>query len=131
MVARKTAGTFGSDAIVIEVQAQHDKAELLGVPFIIREAWVVINASVVEFLYMSVETENDGFKTIADSSTTGVRKQVLDLLTKVLELAQPFSIENGKVSDLKLFAANGLRVSEYDVIDRRGKSKKAKTYYIA
>ena len=130
MVARKTAGTFGSDAQVIEVQAQNDKAELLGVPFIIREAWVVVNASDVEFLYLNVETENDGFKTIADSSTTGVRAQVLGQLTKVLKLTEPFSLENGKVS-VSLFAPKGLRVSEYDVVDRRGKNKKAKTYYIA
>jgi len=128
MAVRK--GAFGSDAQVIEVQAQNDKTELLGVPFIIREAWLHMNAAGVEFLYMNVETENDGNKTIADSSTTGVKAQVLDQLRKLNVIADDFTTETGKVP-ASLFAPRGLRVSEYDVTDRRGKNKKAKTFYVA
>jgi hypothetical protein len=125
MAVRK--GSFGSDAQIIEVQAQNDKAELLAVPFIIREAWLHMNASGVEFLYLTVETENDGFKTIADSSTTGVKAQVLGLNG----FPTDFTVESEKLTGLKFFAPRGLRVSEYQVTDNRGKSKKAKTYYVA
>jgi hypothetical protein len=121
------AGKFGADAQVIEVQTQNDKAELLGIPFIIREAWLHVNDAGTEFLYLTVETEKDGFKTIADSSTTGVKAQVL----RMTAIPDDFTVETGKLSDLSLFASKGLRVSKYDVIDHRGKTKKAKTYYLA
>ena len=121
---RKSA--FGSDvAAVIEVVAVNDKAELLKVPFIIRKAWLHTNASDVEFLYLEVETENDGNKTISDSSTTGVKAQVLAQFEKM-----GVTID-GEKQDVSLFAPRGLRVSEYEVPDRRGKMKAAKTYYIA
>jgi len=124
-----TRKAFGSDAQVIEVQEQHDKAELIGVPFIIREAWLEITGQGVEYLFMKVETENDGTKVVKDSSTTGVKVQVMEELSKVLNLTEPFTVETGKLTSA-LFAPRGLRVSEYDVVDRRGKTKKAKTYYI-
>lgn len=125
MAVRK--GTFGSDAQVIEVQAQDDKSVLVGVPFIIRSAWLHMNGAGVEFLYLTVETENDGMKTIADSSTTGVKAQVLGLSGFPTDL----TVESDKLTGLAFFAPKGLRVSEYTVVDNRGKSKKAKTYYIA
>ena len=123
MATRKSS--FGADATVIEVQQVNDKAELLAIPFIIREAWLHMNASGVEFLYLTCETENDGFKVVSDSSTTGVKTQVLALLPN------DFTVESEKLTGLSLFAPKGLRKSSYEVRDSRGKAKSATTYYVA
>jgi hypothetical protein len=129
--AAKTAAsktTFGADAEVIEVVAISDKSDLLDVPFIVREAWLQVSPSEVEYLTLTVETERKGLLTILDSSTTGIRAQMLE--RPELERIYDSSVTE-KITGLNLFAPRGLRVSEFKVVDRRGKTKNARTYYIA
>ena len=121
---------FGEGLAAIEAETRNDKAELIGVPFIIREVWLTVNKDDVEYLHMYVETQDDGFKTIMDSSTTGVKFQVLQKLTELGVVPEDFTDQSERVK-VELFCPRGLRKSTYDAYDNRGKKKVATTHYVA
>lgn len=116
-----------NDAEVIEGVDLVDKAELLGMPFLITSVEFTENAQGVNFVYVSAENV-DGNRFQFNDSSTGVRQQVAHKLT---QLGRDAVIESGGQVDLRLIVPRGLRVSEYLVKDRgTGKSKMARTYYL-
>ena len=104
-----------------------DKAELVGKPFRITGVSFETNQRGVSYVYVDAEdADGEGF-TFNDSSS-GVRAQIVQHLTKTGQDAvidQP-----GDVLTLSLVIPRGLRVSEYEVKDERGKAKTARTYYL-
>jgi hypothetical protein len=104
---------------------QIDKAELVGKPFGIMAVRLRTNERDIMFAEVEVVTVDGETWVFSDSSTTGVRDQLL----KVLE-AQGHEISaDTDWYEVKLFVPSGLRVSAYEVEDH-GKTKKAKTYYL-
>jgi hypothetical protein len=100
-----------------------DKAELVGVPFLITGLWFQPGANDVNYVYVEGVTKEGEEFTINDSST-GIRAQLTEYLGRSGRLP-----EAGETVALRLLVSNGLRVSEYDVMDK-GRTKKSRTHYL-
>lgn len=115
---------WGSDVEILDGLELIDKAELLGKPFMIESVWFETGARTVEYVYVQAQFENGAGFTFNDSSS-GVFKQIEAFLR-----GKGSKPEIGQVVPLRLVIPSGLRVSEYEVRDERGREKKSKTYYL-
>lgn len=113
-----------------------DKASLIGVPFLITAVWFHTNRnSDPEINYVNIDAElADGTPfTFNDSSSTGVRKQIMDRLR---ESGRDHVIDSeGEVLKIRMVIRNGLRVSEFDVMvinpeTGRRERRKANVYHL-
>lgn len=118
---------FGANAEVLDELQILDKAELVGKPFIIETVMVYTNDRNIEHMDVDIRVENGETFTFKDSSSTGVKHQILGALAgKGVELTA------GELYDfpVPIFCPEGLRVSHYEVEDHRGAKKMARTFYL-
>ncbi|WP_333759248.1 hypothetical protein [Streptomyces sp. ISBFB 2968] len=118
---------WGQDVDFIEGADLVDKAELIGKAFLITGIRFERNARGVEYAYIEAEDEAGEEFDFNDSSTSGVKQQ---LVTYLESRHTPADFTTGEVHDVKIAVPRGLRVSTYEVQDMRGKTKMAKTYYL-
>lgn len=104
-----------------------DKAELVDVEFKITGIRFEKNARGVEYAYVEAETRGGEEFDFNDSSTSGVKHQ---LITYLEQKDITPNYETGEVHNVNLLIPRGLRLSTYEVTDMRGKLKTAKTYYL-
>lgn len=123
---------FNFDALVANAEVIEgfdlvDKAELRGVEFVITGVRFDAGARNVGYVYVDgVNRAGDKF-TFNDSSGTGIKSQIIDLLnSKGIEV----SYESGEVIELQVHVPKGVRVSEYIITDVKGKERNARTYYL-
>jgi hypothetical protein len=103
-----------------------DKAELLGRPFRIRGFKFTHNEKQnIGYVYVEAEWEPDGERFQFNDASTGIRQQVEAYFD-----SKGWKVELEKWVDVKIVAPKGLRKSEYDAFDGRGKPVRAKTYYL-
>lgn len=109
-----------------------DKAELIDVPFLITGVYTKTNARGIHFVWVDGQFRDGRPFTFNDSSSTGVRAQILDYLDK-----KGLSLTSDEdYAEIRLRAPNGLRLSEYDsdvVINGQvipGRKQRSKTYYL-
>lgn len=107
-----------------------DKAELVGMPFLITGCNFQMNKDEVSFVYVDGERPDGTTFTFNDSSS-GVRKQMVEhLVSKGLD----HIVDSGEFAELSLVIPRGLRFSEFEVagvVDRRTRlPKMSKTYYL-
>ena len=111
-----------------------DKAELVGVPFLMTGVQYKVNERGVSFVYVDAENVRGDRFTFNDSST-GVRQQITGMLA---DRGKDHAIDSGEyvsfvtVSCPGVVAPRGLRVSNYEVQDPRDprRSKAARTFYL-
>lgn len=102
------------------------KDDLVGVPFRIFSVWTHTNKDGVRFMNVNAEYANRETFAFNDTSTTGVRAQLLDYLAKIGKDGG----SDGDVIEISLVARRGLRVSNYVQKDARGRDRAAKTFYL-
>lgn len=112
------------DFDVIEGFTPIDKEELVNVPFGITGVRFRENERKVTFAELEIVDLAGERKAFQDSST-GVAAQIGAYLTD-----KGMGAPLGDWMDVRLFVPQGLRKSEYPVIDPNGRSKQAKTYYL-
>lgn len=115
---------WGSNVDILDGLDLLDKSELLDRPFLIESVWFEVGQRSVEYVYVQGQFE-DGTEFTFNDSSSGVYKQIESYLA--LKETKP---ELGQVVPIRLVIPSGLRVSEYEVRDDRGREKKAKTYYL-
>lgn len=115
---------WGSDVEILDGLNLLDKADLIDKPFLIESVWFETGQRSVEYVYVQGEFEDGTAFTFNDSSS-GVFKQIESYLAQ--KNRKP---EIGQVVPMRLLIPNGLRVSEFEVTDERGRLKRAKTYYL-
>ncbi len=103
-----------------------DKSNLVGVPFRISSVRFDQNAAGVSYVYCDAENAIGDTFTFNDSSS-GVRAQIVAFLSS---RDMDSAVDTGVLVPMNLVAPRGLRVSEYEVRDDRGKTKNARTYYL-
>lgn len=125
--APKTPPAFGSDAAVLAGVRVTDKMDLVGEPFIITGVKLTRNEErdyetiFVECLLPSTE------KVTFTDSSTGVLAQL-----KNYAIAAKIGLALDEWADMRLFIANGLRFSDYEVNDKKtGKDRRVKTFYLS
>jgi hypothetical protein len=102
-----------------------DKAELIGVPFLLTGIKWTINDRDIIIVWVEGEREDHSTFTFTDTST-GVRAQI-----EAYAAVKGISTDaNGDWHDVRLIAPKGLRVSTYTVKDERQKDREARTYYL-
>jgi hypothetical protein len=112
-----------------------DKAELVGVPFIITEVMFKVNEKSQSVAYVTGVNGENKFFEFNDFSGTGVRQQLIEYVHETT--GQPVSMESGEIHSLALYAPNGLRRSDFEVDTRPNKAvgkpimKAVSTYYIS
>ena len=94
-----------------------DKRDLLGVPFIIADFRFLTGDYGEDCVAVRAMTQ-DNVRIVFTDGSTGIRTQ--------LKHYQQVKHRNGGI-----VCPNGLRVSEYEYTDPEGKTKPAKTYYVA
>lgn len=115
---------WGSDVDILDGLDLLDKAELVDRPFLIESVWFETGQRAVEYVYVQGQFE-DGTEFTFNDSSSGVFKQIESYLAK-----KDHKPEIGQVVPLRLVIPRGLRFSEYEVKDERGRDKRAKTYYL-
>lgn len=103
-----------------------DKKELLDVPFLITSVQFSTNERKIEYVYIDA-LRADGSAFQFNDSSSGVRAQLVRYLESV---DQGAVIETGDPYDVRIACMKGLRFSEYEVKDERGRAKTARTYYL-
>jgi hypothetical protein len=115
---------WGRDVEILDGVQIRDKAELVERPFLIETVWFETSTRAIEYVYCQAQFENGESFTFNDSSS-GVYRQIESYLA-----SKGHKPEIGQEVPVRLVIPEGLRVSEYDVRDDRGRDKKAKTYYL-
>ena len=111
----------------IEGQDIVDKASLVGVPLTITGLSFRKGSRGVDYVYCEFEKDGGDSGVFNDSSSTGIKAQILGLLlTKTGE--DPEFTTDEKWMDVRILVPKGLRVSEYIP---EGRKEKARTYYLA
>lgn len=105
-----------------------DKHELINKPFLITQIQFVENARNVEYVYVDCLDETGNAFRFVDSSSTGIRQQLVEHVTT---LGKAGIVDSGEVFPVRLAMWRGLRVSAYKAPDGKGKMVDAKTYYLA
>lgn len=106
-----------------------DKGELVGKEFLITNVWFETNKRQVNYAYVDGEFR-DGTAFNFNDSGTGVRAQLIAHLLKTNAIGSDDVPSDGTMFDVAILAPKGLRVSSFDVVDERGQTKKARTYYL-
>lgn len=116
----------GNDAELIGGADLRDKAELIGVPFKITGVSFQRNDRQVESVTVEAEDQNGEEFDFYDSSTSGIKQQIVTFLSlKGIEV----DYTSGELHDVNIVVPKGLRVSNFTVMVA-GKEKAAKTYYL-
>lgn len=114
----------GAETEVLDGLDLIDKAALVGKPFKMTAFKLSVGARDVAYAWVE-GVDADGNQFVFNDSSSGVRAEVMDYLSKkgrgdVLD----------EWFDVAIVAPRGLRYSEYDVKDERGRDKRAKTFYL-
>lgn len=120
----KAVTPWGSDVDVLDGLNLKDKAELVGTAFLIESVWFETGARAVEYVYIQGQFA-DGSQFTFNDSSSGVYRQIESYLA-----GKTITPEIGQKVSMRLVIPDGLRFSEYDVKDEKGRDKKAKTYYL-
>jgi hypothetical protein len=113
-------------AEVIEGFDIMDKAELIGVEFVITGVWFASGARNVGYAYMN-GVKRDGSKFTFNDSSSGIKAQITDMMTK---MGKSTAYDTGEVLEVLIHIPRGVRVSEYEIKDVNNKDRKARTYYL-
>lgn len=130
MVANsKTAPLTWDDADALAGLEVEDKPNLVGVPHLITGYKFTHNAKRnISYVYCEFETTPGGErKNYNDSSATGVRFQMEEFHDSK-NSGKPFELE--KWYDTRLLVPKGLRRSEFDMKDERGRDIKGFAFYL-
>jgi len=119
-------GDLVKKAEVIEGFDILDKAELIGVEFVITGVWFQLGSRNVQYAYMN-GVKRDGSKFTFNDSSSGIKAQIIDMMTK---LEKPVNFESGEVIDVLIHIPRGVRMSEYEIKDVNNKDRKARTFYL-
>lgn len=128
MASQITPAAWGKDAFdVLTGTDIVDKAELINQPFLITAVQFKANDRKIEsVLITALDAVGQKF-CFSDSSSTGVRAQLAQYL---VDTGNDAVIDSHEEHPMRLAIMAGLRVSEYDATNERGKAVKAKTYYL-
>lgn len=121
------ASSNWDDAEVIGGVDLREKATLLGVEFLITGVRFEKNKRNVEYAYVTAETRDGITFEFNDSSQTGVRAQLSAFLERK---GKVIDYDSGEIHDTKIYVPRGLRVSEFEVRDERGRTKMARVHYL-
>lgn len=105
-----------------------DKAELVGKPFMITAYKVTVNERAenpISYVWLEFELEPNGTRYQFNDASTGVRQQM-----DAWFVAQDLKPALDEWYDAEILAPRGLRFSEYDTKDSRGKAVRGKTFYL-
>ena len=123
---------WGSDAA--EVLAGVDlvqKAEMVNVPFLITGVKFTHNPnSNIGYVFVEFETSPGGERRMFNDSSTGVRQQLEEFAGVKGWAGAKGTIELDKWYDTRVLCPKGLRVSEYDTKDERGRDTRGRTFYL-
>lgn len=127
-----TADTWGSDpAEVLTGVDLVQKAEMVGTPFLITGVKFTHNpSSNIGYVYVEFELSPGGERRMFNDSSTGVRQQLEEFAGAKGWAGAKGTIELEKWYDTRVLCPKGLRVSEYDTKDERGRDTKGRTYYL-
>lgn len=104
-----------------------EKAELIGVEFVITGVRFESGARNVGYVYVNGVKRNGEKFTFNDSSSTGIKAQIMDAVSDD-KLSTEY--DTGEVVPVTIHVPRGVRVSEYQITDVRGKERNARTYYL-
>jgi hypothetical protein len=102
-----------------------DKADLIGTPFLIIGVQFEHSERGYDIAYVYALDESGTEFEFSDTSTTGVKVQIEDYLT-----AKGIEIGLDTFIPMRAVVRKGLRVSEFETIDGKGRAKSAKVYYL-
>lgn len=106
-----------------------DKSELVGVEFLITGLrFERSTRNGVKFVYVTAERRDGTEFEFNDSSNYGVRRQLTQYLEK--KGIEPNYDNPDEVHQVNILVPRGLRVSEFEVKDDRGRTKDARIYYL-
>lgn len=130
--AKSTEAPFNFDALVKDAKVIKgfdlvDKAELVGVEFVITGVRFESGARNVGYAYINGIKRNGEKFTFNDSSSTGIKAQIMDAVS---DEKLPTEYDTGEVVPITIHVPRGVRVSEYQITDVRGKDRNARTYYL-
>lgn len=103
-----------------------DKKDLIGKPFLITGLEFKPGANGVEYVYVDA-LDAAGAPFQFNDSSSGVRAQ---LVRFVGDIGKADAVTSGELVSVRVAILGGLRVSEFEVKDERGRDKLAKTYYL-
>jgi len=108
------------------------KAELIGVPFRITGASFRTgggnNADGAGYVVCDIDAEfADGRTFTFNDSSTGVKAQIVKYLS---ENGHGDKVDTGEYVEFSIVIPKGLRDSEFDTTDERGRPKKGRTFYL-
>lgn len=108
---------------IIQREIIDDKSKILGMPFVIL-SWDFHEGDFGDFVSALVIFPNDEKIYVLNDGSTGIFKQLQEITRNREENGHPFPQAGRRVD-------KGLRVSDYDYTDEKGKTAPAKTYYLA
>lgn len=114
------------ESVVLEGYDILDKAELIGVEFVITGVWFQTGARGVGYAYMN-GVKRDGSKFTFNDSSSGIKAQITEMISK---LGKTVDYESGEVHEVLIHIPRGVRLSEYEIKDVNNKDRKARTYYL-
>jgi hypothetical protein len=103
-----------------------DKAELIGVPFLITEVEFKPNKDGIEYAWVTAMDKDGKIFQFNDSTSTGIRAQLIQYLK---DRGQEGIVDTHEKTPMSLAILNGLRRSNYTV-KVMGKDKASRTYYL-
>ena len=113
-------------AAVIEGFDLLEKAELVGVEFIITSVRWQTGARNVGYVYVN-GVKRDGTRFTFNDSSTGIKAQLMEALSRA-NLSTEY--DTGEEIPFVVHVPRGVRVSEYVIQDVKGKDRNARTYYL-
>jgi hypothetical protein len=114
---------YGDDLVATNTNELVDKADLVGVPFLVKN-WRVNEGERGLFVSVEIVTEDDRNLVFNDGSTGVYRQLEGNPDTGEAGLATRLGRRGG------IMCRQGLRKSEYDAVDAKGKPVHATTYYL-
>lgn len=103
-----------------------DKTKLVGVPFRITGFYFYTNDSGVKYVVIDAENTDGSTFTFNDSSS-GIRQQIV---TYLAAKGDDSAVSSGEYVDASIVVPRGVRISEFETTDERGKPKMARTCYL-
>lgn len=121
-----TPSDWGKNVEELDGVDVYDKAELIGVPFLITAVRFQQSTRGYDQIWVDAQLKDGTPFRFVDSST-GVKAQ----LESYLETKKLMPKGNDEIVPLGLLISRGMRVSQFEAVDQRsGKLKPARTYYL-